>query len=297
MHSHKRKHAVNGHTIFVYTNFDIVYNFCMPNNPTITYISLLRDEYLNRKAVNPLYSIRSFAKHIGLTPAYVSMIFQKKRFLSQATALKVAKKLNWNKSKQKYFVNLLEFENPKSEENKEIALLNLHALERSDVNFNSLEIDTFEAISVWYYNAIITLLTILKNKATVVEISKRLNLNSIEVESAMQRLKRLGIVEQKNKCWVAVHEYLRVESTPSDAIRLFHKQHLVKADNAITTQGFEERDFSNMTIAVDCNKLQIAKNKIVEFHHEMAKLLDGNNPTEVYQLSVQLFRLTNPEGK
>jgi uncharacterized protein (TIGR02147 family) len=258
----------------------------------VSYINLLRDEYLSRKSKNPLYSLRSFAKYLNLTPAYVSMVLRSKRHLSNTTAHKIAKKLNWSKEKQKYFVTLLDFENPKSEESKEIALANLQKLEGENVDFNSLEVDTFKAISVWYYSAILTLLTMLKTKATVAKISKCFNLNSIEVESAMLRLKRLGLVKFKTNHWVAIHDYLRVQSTPSDAIKIFHKQHLAKAASALDEQNFEERDFSNMTITVDRSKLPLAKKKIVEFHHEMAKLLNGNNQTEVYQLSVQLFRLT-----
>lgn len=262
-----------------------------------SYINLFREDYLQRKEKNPLYSIRSYAKYLDLTPAYVSMIFREKRHLSHSTAIRISKKLKWSREKQKYFVNLLEFQNPKSEESKEAALINLQALESTNVNFSSLEIDTFEAIAGWHYSAILTLLTLLKNKATIALISKRLNLNTTLVENAMIRLQRLGLVKKESYHWKGIFDYLRLQSTPSDAIRLFHKQHLIKASKAIEEQSFDERDFSNMTITVDRAKIPLAKKKIAEFHHEMAKILDGKNSTEVYQLSVQLFRLTEPAGE
>lgn len=262
----------------------------MPEN---SYINLFREDFLNRKKSNPRYSIRSYAKHLGLTPAYISMIFRGQRHLSQQTAITISKKLKWPSDKQKYFINLLEFENSKSTESKEVARQNIIKLESENIEFNSLHVDSFEVISSWYYSAIITLLTILKTKATIPIIAKRLKLNQVEVENAMLRLKRLGIVKNERKSWIGLYDYLRLKSIPSDAVRNYHKQLLSKAATALDEQHFEERDFSNMTITVDKSQLKAAKKKIVDFHYEMAKLLEGREPTEVYQLSVQLFSLTD----
>ena len=262
-----------------------------------SYINLLKDEFLSRKAKNSRYSLRSFAKFIDITPSHVSMIFSGKRHLSHEMALKVSKKLKWSKEKRKYFVSLLEFENPKSDENKEIAFSSIQKLESDHLNFNPMDIDTFEVISAWYYSAILILLPLLKVKASLNIISKRLKLNSMEVENAMKRLERLGLVKSKANYWIGIYDYLKVGHTPSEAIRIYHRQHLSKAAEAIKNQLPAERDFTNMTLTVDVDQIPLAKKKIVEFHNEMTKLLEGKNPTEVYQLSVQLFRLTEPQGK
>jgi uncharacterized protein (TIGR02147 family) len=67
---------------------------------------------------------------------------------------------------------------------------------------------------------------------------------------------------------------------------------LVLAGNALDEQSFEERDFSNITIAVDPSKLEAAKKKILEFRKEMAQLLEGAEAKELYQMSIQLFKLS-----
>ena len=257
--------------------------------PEKSYVSLLEDELLLRKKKNHLYSLRAFAQHLGLSAAYISLIFSGKRHPSLNTAAKIAKKLSWSRSKQKYFVNLLEFENPKTEESKEVAINKIQKLGSSELKFNSLDVDIFSAISAWHYNAILSLLTIKKVKATIPFISKKLKLDGLEIRNAMQRL---GLVKSKGNYWIAIHDYLRVKSTPSEAVRIYHKQLLTMAAKAIDEQDFETRDFSNITLTVDRNQIQAAKNKIVKFQSEMAQLLEGHNPTEVYQLSVQLFCLS-----
>ena len=262
-----------------------------------SYVNLFKDEFLRRKEKNSLYSLRAFAHQIEISPAYVSLVFRGKRHFSSAKALAVAKKLQWPREKQKYFVSLLEFENPKSEESKESALMTLQKLESTNLRFDAIDVDSFSAISIWYHNAILSLLTLVKNKTTTPSIAKRFKLELFEAESALRRLQRLGLVKLKKNSWTAIYNYLKVPAAPSAAIRLYHKQHLKKAAEAIDEQNFEERDFSNMTLTVDRTQLETAKKKIIDFHNEMAQLLEGKNPTEVYQLSVQLFRLSQPAEK
>ena len=57
--------------------------------------------------------------------------------------------------------------------------------------------------------------------------------------------------------------------------------------------GVELRDFSAMTIALDLEKLPEAKTIIREFRQKMGTLLRNGNKTEVYQLAIQLYPLSN----
>lgn len=258
------------------------------------YVTLFKDEFFRRKENNRLYSLRAFAQHLEISPAYVSLVFRGKRHLSPSTAAQVAKKLKWSREKQKYFVHLLEFENSKSEQGKEMALDNLQKLESAQLPVHSIDADTFAAISIWYHNSIIALLTSAQKKLTTIAIAKTFSLNIFECESALRRLQRLGLVEMTGRYWSALHDYIRVNSYPSQAIRLYHKNLLAKAATAIDEQNFEQRDFSNMTLSVDPSQIPLAKTKIAQFHNEMAKLFESKTTTKVYQLSVQLFELSTP---
>ena len=143
-----------------------------------SYVSLLEDELHLRKKKNNLYSLRAFAQNLELSPAYISMVLSRKRHLSLKKAIYIAKKLKWNRQKQKYFVNLLEFENPQSESTRDLAAHNLNELGKNEIQFNALQVDTFAAISEWHYNAILALLSIKKSKNTITSISKKLGISS-----------------------------------------------------------------------------------------------------------------------
>jgi uncharacterized protein (TIGR02147 family) len=260
-----------------------------------TYRRIFKDAYLARREKNQNYSLRAFAKQLGLSPAFVSLVFQEKRHLSPKVAVRVARKLKWNDQKQKYFLNLIEFENPKTELSREAAIEQIVKFNRSKLKIQSLDAELFAVISVWYHNAILALLTMKHSKHTISTIAQRLKLDKFETEAALQRLRNLGLVQFNGTEWTSSENLLELKSIPSEAVKSFHSQMLTKAGDALRQQSFEERDFTNLTVTVDPSQLELAKTKIREFTKEMAYLLEGTNSTEVYQLSVQLFRLTQPK--
>jgi uncharacterized protein (TIGR02147 family) len=233
---------------------------------------------------------------VGLSPAFVSYVFQEKRHLSPQLAVKVAKNLDWSDQEQKYFLSLIEIENPKTDIGQRAALEQIKRLRTSKWKTESLEADVFAAISGWHHNAILSFLNLENTKRTIQTISQRLKLDKLETEAALYRLKKLGLVEVSGNEWTPTHNLLSIKGVSSSAIRNYHKQVLKMAAEALDQQAFEEREFSSLTITVDPKHLEQAKKKIREFTHEMAQLLDGSDASEIYQCSVQLFRLTQAQA-
>jgi len=262
-----------------------------------SYRDLIKDEFNNRNKKNKLYSLSSFGRDLGVSRSYLSMVFNGKRHLSAPAALQVCKGLRWNIVQQEYFLCLLEIENPKTEVSKEIAFERIQNLKKHNLKYENLEADIFKIIAHWQYPAICTLLTIKAFQGSVPAIAAKLNLEENEVQLALERLQRLGFVCFENEVWVASQENVRLQSIPSEAVRSYHKQILNLAAQALDTQKFEERDFSNIAVTVDPSKIEQAKKKIIEFQNEMSQLLEGSQPSEVYQLSVQLFKLTQSSEK
>lgn len=255
-----------------------------------SYRDFLHEEFNLRKARNIRYSLRSFATLLNLSPAFLSLLMRGKKNLSQSTAIEIADRLKWSAEQKKYFVNLVEFENPHTDENKKVDLERILKIPR-ERDFKILETDIFPPETAWQHHAILVLLT-LNQDFTVTAIKERLNISLADAKATLQRLQELKLVICKNQIWKATNANIKMGNIPSLSIRKFHKQMLAKADLAIEQQNFSERDFSNTTFTVDKNKLEPAKNKITEFRKEMAKFLEGETPSEVYQLSIQLFKLT-----
>ncbi|MBC7465864.1 MAG: DUF4423 domain-containing protein [Bdellovibrio sp.] len=259
----------------------------------VSYRDLIKEEFAARIKKNKSYSLRAFARDLNISIGYLSMIFNGKRHLSLNGAMQITQRLQWSLPDQAYFVSLLEAENPKTEINKNFANERIQKIKRDHQKYSQVDLDVFTSISVWYYGAIYTLLTMREFKGTVSAISKKLNLQKTDVEVALQCLKRLGFVRVEKAVWHAISDNLKVKSAPSSAIRFYHRQMLDRASKALEEQKFEEREFSNITLTVDPSQIDLAKKKISEFQSEMAQLLEGKKDTELYQLSVQLFKLVN----
>lgn len=260
-----------------------------------SYLDLLKTEFLSRKRKNKMYSMRAFATHLGLSVSYVSLLMRSKRQLSVSKANLIAEKLKWPQVKQKYFLKLVQFQKAHSESDQEVALEELQKLKNPKTKFSPLDLDSFATIAFWHYGAILSLLTLPGLHVTTQVICQRLSLRSADVELALKRLQRLKLIRFEKQFWVATNDFFRVKSAPSVAVRNYHKQLLSKAAEAIEQQRLHERDFSNITLTVDAAHMDLAKKKIVEFQTDMAQLLETQNATDVYQLSVQLFRLTKTQ--
>jgi uncharacterized protein (TIGR02147 family) len=263
---------------------------------SVSYRQILKDEFLARKENNRTYSIRAFAKHLELSPSFLSLVFRRKRHLSPEVATKVARKLNWSNQEQKYFLSLIEFENPKTEISRADAIERILKYKDAKVKFASIEADTFAAVSVWYHYAILSLLNTESEKHTTRNIARRFKLEKHEAETALHRLERLGLARLNGDTWSATHRHLQIKSIPSSAIRSYHKQGLGLAAAALDQQSFEERDFSTMTLTMDPAYIQIARSKIQEFQAQMAELVCHSDTKHVYQMSIQLFRLTQSDS-
>lgn len=265
----------------------------MTSEDHVSYRELIKNEFTLRNKKNKSYSLRAFARDLDVSIGYLSMIFNGKRHLSVSGAMQITEKLQWSLPQQAYFVSLLEVENPKTQISKDFAVERIQKIKRDQLSHSQVDLDVFTSISVWYYGAICTLLTMKDFKATTASICKKLNLEKAEVEPALKRLKRLGLVRFEKSRWFATHESLKIKSSPSDAIRFYHRQMLNQAQQALETQNFGERDFSNITLTMDPSQMDLAKKRIIEFQAEMSELLEGKKATELYQLSVQLFKLVN----
>jgi hypothetical protein len=76
----------------------------MPENRVPYYVRFLAAELERRKARNPRYSLRAFAKAVGLDASALSRILSGKQGLSLSSGIKVGKKLSLPKTELRIFL-------------------------------------------------------------------------------------------------------------------------------------------------------------------------------------------------
>jgi uncharacterized protein (TIGR02147 family) len=259
------------------------------------YQILLKQEMLDRKRINSRYSARAMARDLELSAAFFSQLMNGKRALSDETAESIARRLNWNSSKRRAFVLLVQIARAKSPELKSALTKEFKKLKvpvRAREGFRRLNLDSFSLISEWYHYALLELTEVGQFQPDVRWIAKRFRLPAEKIKLAVERLIRVGLLSPEFK---KLEGNYRIGDIPSLAIRNYHHQMLRLADFALENQGSETRDFSSCTMALDPRKIPQARELIREFQKELMELMEGGEKTAVYQMSMQLFRLDKLE--
>jgi plasmid maintenance system antidote protein VapI len=87
----------------------------------------LQEAFERRIAKNSRYSLRAFARSLGISPSRLCEILKGKQGLSVAWAEKIATRLKFEKEKKRQFCDLVEAEHSRSEARRRLAKQRLEA--------------------------------------------------------------------------------------------------------------------------------------------------------------------------
>jgi transcriptional regulator with XRE-family HTH domain len=221
--------------------------------------SLLREELTRRIRVNPKYSLRAFARHLDLSPSYISLVLNGKRKPEKKALHKLITKLG---------------------------------IETHDT-FVPLTEKTTTVISDWYHYAIMELLTIPKFNPSPIKISEALGITNLEAKLALERLLELGLIKKtkNNRLELSSQNNTNIDTDSARAARKnMQRQFFNLALRALDEVSFEQRDHSSMTMALDSKRLTDAKNLIKEFRRKFCEILQTSKTRDsVYTLNIALY--------
>jgi uncharacterized protein (TIGR02147 family) len=256
------------------------------------YIDFLQDELLRRTSANRAYSLRAFAKALGLSSGELSEILRGKRKLSLKSAVKISKSLGLNSIETKHLISLIGNEiNEKSLSDKEI----------KSVNEAQLSIDQFTVISEWYHFAILNLADCKNFNWSYSYISKKLNIKPFEVKIAIEKMIHVGLIKKsydKNgevRLKVSEDFVMPQSGIPSTAIRKYHKQILNKAIEALEIQSVDERDITGIGLSLNKIDIKSFKKDISAFQDFLIEKYSKGKKERAYQLEMALFALSEDE--
>jgi uncharacterized protein (TIGR02147 family) len=166
------------------------------------------------------------------------------------------------------------------------------------MEFSVVKADIFAAISDWYHYAILDL-TLLKGfKGDPSWIAAKLNISVNEAKFAIERLKRLEMLVEKNgKLEKAKGFYSNFEDgETSSAHKEYQRQVISKALLAVDNCPQEKKDITSITIAANSRKIKEVKEKIKKFRREICRYMEDGNGDSIYHLTIQLYPVTNFEN-
>lgn len=249
---------------------------------------ILREALLGRQEKHPAYSMNSFARDMGVSKSYMSLILAGKRRLTLEQAARFGALLKFDKRTQTRFLKAARDE----------ALGTTEALiagaQPAAASFFELDVDRFKVIQDWYHLAILDLTTLRGFKSEYRWVARKLGLSEIKVRDAIDRLHRLGLLEISNGRWTKAHEKLYISTKRSEtAIRSHHEQMMGKAIEELKRpERFGQREISGYTMAIGKNRIAEVTARLREMQREIAEFAaQGGDCSELYQLNMQFFSL------
>lgn len=252
------------------------------------YVSVLIRELEKRKKRNSKYSLRSYAKLLGIHSSSLSSILKKKRTFPVHRVESVVRSLKLSDAETDLFYQSVIQErflispqrSKKSISEKSTSVLNdeLH----------------FHILSQWEYYAVLTLLDTKSFRPEFSYIARRLGISASRAREVWGGLKAAGlIVQDANQNWKASSEsFSTSEDISSPALRMGHLEELHLGMKKIHSVPVLERDYSSSIIAIPKANIVKAKKLIRQFRKDFSQLVEGRSADEVYLLAIQFFPLT-----
>jgi uncharacterized protein (TIGR02147 family) len=246
----------------------------------------LQEELLRRCRANPRYSLRAFAKTLATDHSTLAKLVAGKRPIGRRTIERLGERLGLSPAA---IARMTEKKAPASR---------AAATADAGVAYRQMTLDAFHIISDWYHLAILELMRVDGFSAQPRWVARALGITVNEVNAAVDRLVRVGMLEVRaDGTW---HDQTGGRNTnigglaSTAAHRALQKQILQKAIAALDEVPVERRNQTAMTMAVDVDRLPEAVERIKVFRREMAQFLSrGERRDEVYNLSVSLYPITS----
>lgn len=261
------------------------------------YRKALTEKLAERIQKNPKYSLRAFAKTLQVDASILSKVLRGERFFSESLASEVIERLAMGGEERELFLSSL------ARARIGAGLRRMSPAQRRRVETlrdpagpgtppRELTVDLFKLIADWHHFAILELTRVRGFQSDPRWIARRLGISVPEAVDAVERLKMLELIEEREGRLFATTFHLNAATpTTSAAQRRRQRQVLEKSLHSLENHPVEIRNHSARTVAIDPARIPEAKKRIEEFMIGLCDELASGEKKQVYELAVQLFPL------
>ena len=239
----------------------------------MSFLEALKTAYEEKRKGRTNYSLRAFARNLGVDPSLLSKVINEKRVPSAAFMKKVGLQLSMDENVWAE----ADSTSRKQKNNYSVLQKNYFQLLAEPIHFEILELAKTKGFSL-----------------DLKYISKRLKASEREVEKALSRLQSLGYLEENTS---VSHSWVDLGQTEL-CKQVYQKKLLDKAKESIDKVPHSSRENYSLTVACSEKHVEVVKKKIKNFIRELDQFLeDQEDHEEVYQAVVSFYPVTNLNEK
>lgn len=260
----------------------------MNMEPTTYYIEKIKDYLSTKQKQNSAYSMRALARDFNIHSSSLSQVLKGKRPLPLKVGQFIADKMELDHKERTLFLESI---------NRMRLSIDDIEISRLDERF-MLDDSYYKVIAEWEHYAVLSLFDVEGFTPYATEVSKRLAISKERALEVMKTLENSGLLRSnENGQYEKVHEDVRTtEDTDSKALDESHYETLEMGKSKLDINK-SLRDFSSSTFAIDMKKIPEAKTIIREFRQKMTALLKDGDKTQIYQLAIQFYPLSDIDEK
>jgi uncharacterized protein (TIGR02147 family) len=256
------------------------------------YRDILKEELDRRCALNPRYSLRAFARDLGIAPSRISEVLNGRRGISETAGARLARRLGLEGLVRDGFVASIAAQHGRGAARKAAAATRLERLDAKVREAADAAKPSYYRLA-WYNGAVLQLAKLKRVKLTVATIVERLGIRDYQAEMALRYLQRTGYLRQgEGRLVLGAAGRAEDAGRPTQHLRLQLSQMLDKAREASEALPEDHPDFPTTTLALDAQRVDELRALIGAFQHQVRLLAaQSRGRDRVYGLNLQLFRL------
>lgn len=243
-------------------------------------------------------SLRRYAKSLGYSsPSLLSMMLRGVRAPSDEALLTLFTRWDLSPKEREYLRTIAHLEKAQKKGKDTTQLLKRMGRIGSIPTYHKIDLQKFNAIREWYYLVIKLLVGSPDFQEDPAWIAKRLRrkVGHAKIQEALDTMLSLGILERDSsgKLRPSFGYAETTHNVPSHAIREHHKGMIARALEAVEEQEIGNRNLNSLTLRFDANRMEAAKEKMLQFVKEFNQEFESPESTRVFQLNLQLFEHTS----
>lgn len=275
--------------------------------PVFTYLNyrlFLQDYYEEQKRSIRKFSYRFFAQRAGIKAAsLLREVICGQRNLTDQMALKFSKAIKFTPKEERYFCNLVKFNQAKTEREKQEYYAILLSFNKSVVE-NPLSKDQYEYYSQWYHSAIRELVVGENENFDMEKVASVLipPIKKIDVKKSVELLLRLGMLKVDSYGIIRQDQAHITSGTTEESEMLtlkrreFNSSMIALAKEANEKLSPSERNVSGLTIGVSQEAYDSIVVELAQFKERILNIVSNDGTKGLpHQLNFQLFPLAKKD--
>lgn len=241
----------------------------------------LHKEFAKLQNKNNRYSLRAYAKKLGVSIGTLSEVMRFKLNLSRERAAIMLDKLE-----------LLE------REKKRLLL----AMGFSNASFEKVELkaEDHDLLADWSTRAILYSFDV-EEGGQIQRIAKKLDLSQVNVSSKVEKLLEKGFLEknEQGEIFRPKKFWKTADNKANEFIKKTHLSNLEVAEKALLNVPYLERDFTSLMFAGNEEQLDKVRQEIRQFYDRLLSIMEVAPCNKLYQASISIYPLhfDGAEGK